>query len=80
MEIKRILYFGIVSFLLLIYTSNIYSQVGGNVVGSNSAQTNSITLPQGNIYYCIAASDSGVYPIFISNTQSKATPAPFNKI
>ncbi len=49
MDIKKISYFTIVSFLLLISTFNIYSQVGANVVGSNSAQTNSIALPQGNI-------------------------------
>jgi hypothetical protein len=54
MGIKRILYFTIVSFLLLISTFNIYSQVGANVVGSNSAAAKSITLPQGNIYYCLA--------------------------
>ncbi len=79
MGIKRILYFTIVSFLLLISTFNIYSQVGANVVGSNSAQTNSITLPQGNIYYCIAASDSDAYPILISNTQNIPTPSPFQQ-
>jgi len=44
MRTKRILYFAIISFLLLISTSNIYSQVGANVVGSNSAQAKSITL------------------------------------
>ena len=79
MAIKRISYFAIISFLLLISTSNIYSQVGANVVGSNSAQANSITLPQGNIYYCIAASDSEVYPILISNTQNIPTPSPFQQ-
>jgi len=56
MEIKRILYFTIVSFLLLIFTFNIYSQVGADVVGSNSAQAKSITLSTANLYYCVAAS------------------------
>ena len=76
---KKISYFNILSFLLLISAFSIYSQIGGNVVGSNSAQTNSITLPQGNIYYCVAASDSGVYPILISNTQNIPTPSPFQQ-
>ena len=79
MDIKKRIYFTIISFPLLIFTFSIYSQVGGNVVGSNSAQTNSITLPQGNIYYCVAASDSGVYPILISNTQNITTPSPFQQ-
>ncbi|EOD42309.1 putative secreted protein [Candidatus Nanobsidianus stetteri] len=56
MGIKRILYFAIVSFLLLISTFSIYSQVGADVVGSNSAQANSITLTTANLYYCVAAS------------------------
>jgi hypothetical protein len=56
MGIKRILYFTIVSFLLSISTFNIYSQVGADVVGSNSAQANSITLTTANLYYCVAAS------------------------
>ncbi|PVU69819.1 hypothetical protein DDW05_03275, partial [Candidatus Nanobsidianus stetteri] len=77
---KKISYFNIISFLLLISAYIIYSQVGANVVGSNSAQTNSITLPQGNIYYCVAASSSGGYfPILISNTQNISTPAPFQQ-
>jgi len=76
---KKISYFNILSFLLLISAYIIYSQVGADVVGSNSAQANSITLPQGNIYYCVAASDSGVYPILISNTQSISTPSPFQQ-
>jgi hypothetical protein len=56
MGIKRILYFAIISFLLLISTFNIYSQVGADVVGSNSAQAKSITLTTANLYYCVAAS------------------------
>jgi uncharacterized membrane protein len=56
MGIKRILYFAIVSFLLLISTFNIYSQVGADVVGSNSAAANSITLSTANLYYCVASS------------------------
>jgi len=76
---KKILYFNILSFLLLISAYIIYSQIGGNVVGSNSTQTNSITLPQGNIYYCVAASDFEVYPILISNTQNIPTPSPFQQ-
>ncbi|MFP3289908.1 MAG: hypothetical protein RXN31_01690 [Candidatus Nanopusillus acidilobi] len=56
MEIKRVLYFAIVSFLLLIFTFNIYSQVGADVVGSNSAAANSITLSTANLYYCVASS------------------------
>jgi len=56
MGIKRILYFIIVSFLSLISTFNIYSQVGANVVGSNSAVATSITLPTANLYYCVASS------------------------
>jgi hypothetical protein len=56
MEIKRILYFTIVGFLLLISTFNIYSQVGADFVGSNSAQAKSITLTTANLYYCVAAS------------------------
>ncbi|MCC5447008.1 DUF2341 domain-containing protein, partial [Candidatus Nanobsidianus stetteri] len=79
MDIKKRIYFTIISFPLLISTFSIYSQIGGNVVGSNSAQTNSITLPQGNIYYCVAASDSGVYPILISNTQNIPTPSSFQQ-
>ena len=49
------------------------------MVGSNSAAAKSITLTTANLYYCIAASDSEVYPILISNTQSQATPAPFQQ-
>jgi hypothetical protein len=56
MGIKRILYFAIISFLLLISTFNIYSQVGADVVGSNSAAATSITLPTANLYYCVASS------------------------
>jgi len=56
MDIKRILYFAIISFLLLISTSNIYSQVGANIVGSNSAQAESVGLTTANLYYCVAAS------------------------
>ncbi|AMD29823.1 hypothetical protein Nps_01900 [Candidatus Nanopusillus acidilobi] len=56
MGIKRILYFAIVSLLLLISTFNIYSQVGADVVGSNSAQAKSVTLSTANIYYCVASS------------------------
>ncbi|MFP3256432.1 MAG: hypothetical protein RXO36_01305, partial [Candidatus Nanopusillus acidilobi] len=56
MSIKKILYFAIISFLLLISTFNIYSQVGADVVGSNSAQAKSITLTTANLYYCVAAS------------------------
>ncbi|MFP3316953.1 MAG: hypothetical protein RXN79_00920, partial [Candidatus Nanopusillus sp.] len=79
MGIKRILYFAIISFLLLISTSNIYSQVGADVAGSNSAAAKSITLTTANLYYCVAASDSGVYPILISNTQNTPTPSPFQQ-
>ncbi|MFP3131939.1 MAG: hypothetical protein RXQ77_01190, partial [Candidatus Nanopusillus sp.] len=65
MRIKRILYFAIISFLLLISTSNIYSQVGADVAGSNSAQAKSITLTTANLYYCVAASaGSTLTPIF----------------
>ena len=56
MEIKKILYFIIINFLLLISVPNIYSQVGANVVGNNSAVANSITLPTANLYYFVAAS------------------------
>jgi len=56
MGIKRILYFAVISFLLLISTFNIYSQVGANVAGSNSAAAKSITLTTANLYYCVAAS------------------------
>jgi len=79
MGIKRILYFDIIGFLLLISTFSIYSQVGANVVGSNSAQAKSITLNTANLYYCVAASDSEVYPILISNTQNIPTPSPFQQ-
>jgi hypothetical protein len=76
---KKISYSNILSFLLLISTFSIYSQVGADVVGSNSAQANSVTLTTANLYYCVAASDSGVYPILISNTQSISTPSPFQQ-
>ncbi len=56
MEIKKILYFIIINFLLLIFAPNIYSQVGAAVVGNNSAVANSITLPTANLYYCVASS------------------------
>lgn len=79
MGIKRILYFAIIGFLLLISASNIYSQVGADVAGSNGAQAKSITLTTANLYYCVAASNSGVYPILISNSQSQDTPSPFQQ-
>ncbi len=53
MGIKKILY---ITILLLISAFKIYSQVGANVVGSNSAAANSITLPTANLYYCVASS------------------------
>ncbi|MDT7890851.1 MAG: hypothetical protein RQ869_02170, partial [Candidatus Nanopusillus sp.] len=56
MEIKKILYFIIINFLLLISAPNIYSQVGAVVVGSNSAVAKSVTLPTANLYYCVASS------------------------
>jgi hypothetical protein len=56
MEIKKILYFITINFLLLISAPNIYSQVGAVVVGSNSAVANSITLSTANLYYCVASS------------------------
>ncbi len=56
MGIKRILYFAIVSLLLLISTFNLYSHVGADVVGSNSAKAKSVTLSTANIYYCVASS------------------------
>jgi len=79
MDIKKRIYFTIISFPLLIFTFSIYSQVGGNVAGSNSAAAKSITLTTANLYYCVAASDSGVYPILISNTQNISTPSPFQQ-